>query len=203
MSMLVKKISRIILNTMSYLSIITMVVSVSLLSGCSVSYDHVKMEEGKRPVARILTNEQKESISALAKTLKALGPDTSQAEADDIAYDAIVYPMVLANKYNLVYPPQLQNMLVNGNRRDRGLCWQWADDMTAHMEKKNLKTFDLLRGTANRRLKNEHNSLVVVAKGDIFYNGILLDPWRNSGELYWTKVTEDNDPQYTWHQFVN
>lgn len=178
-------------------------VSISQLSGCSVNYDNVKMENGQRPIARILTNEQKRSINNLARTLKALGSDTSQAEADAIAYDAIVYPMVLANQYDLVYPPQLQNMLVNGRQRNRGLCWQWADDMTAHMEKKNLQTFDLLRGTANRRLKNEHNSLVVVAKGANFYTGILLDPWRNSGELYWTQVTEDDDPQYTWHKFIN
>jgi len=178
-------------------------VSISQLSGCSVNYENVKMENGQRPIARILTNEQKRSINGLARTLKALGPNTSQAEADAIAYDAVVYPMILANQYNLVYPPQLQNMLVNGNQRDRGLCWQWADDMTAHMEKKNLQTFDLLRGTANRRLKNEHNSLVIVAKGANFYTGILLDPWRYSGELYWTQVTEDDDPQYAWHKFIN
>jgi hypothetical protein len=178
-------------------------VGTNQLSGCSVNYENVKMENGQRPVARILTNEQKRSINNLSRTLKALGPDTSQAEANAIAYDAIVYPMVLANQYNLVYPPQLQNMLVNGKQRDRGLCWQWADDMTAHMAKKNLQTFDLLRGTANRRLKNEHNSLVIVAKGANFYTGILLDPWRNSGELYWTQVTEDDDLQYTWHKFIN
>jgi len=179
------------------------IMSLSLLAGCTVSYDNVKMESGKRPVARILTNKQKQSIAGLSQALKALGPNTSQAEANEIAYDAIVYPMVLANRYNLVYPPQLQNVLVNAGHRDRGLCWQWADDMTAHMEKKNLKTFDLVRGTANRRLKNEHNSLVVIAKGDSFYKGILLDPWRNSGDLYWTKVTNDEDPQYTWHKFIN
>ncbi|MCK5917559.1 MAG: hypothetical protein KAG34_04000 [Cocleimonas sp.] len=177
--------------------------SLSLLNGCSVSYKNVKLENGNRPVARILTNKQKRSINGLARALLALGPNTSKAEADAIAYDAIVYPMILANQYNLVYPPQLQNILVNGKRRDRGLCWQWADDMTAHMKKKNLKTFDLLRGTANRRLKNEHNSLVVVAKGAHFYSGIMLDPWRNSGDLYWEKVTNDEDPQYTWHEFVN
>ncbi len=186
----------------SWVYLLVSVVSLNLLGGCSVSYDNVKME-GNRPVARILTNKQKKSIADLSRALKALGPNTSQAEADDIAYDAIVYPMVLANQYNLVYPPQLQNVLVNAKYRDRGLCWQWADDMTAHMKKKNLKTFDLLRGVANRRLKNEHNSLVVVAKGADFNTGILLDPWRNSGELYWTKVTEDEDPQYTWSEFVN
>jgi hypothetical protein len=177
--------------------------NMTLLSGCSVSYDNVKLENGNRPIARILTNKQKISINNLAKALKALGSSTSKAEANAIAYDAVVYPMILANQYNLVYPPQLQNMLVNGKRRDRGLCWQWADDMTAHMEKKNLQTFDLVRGTANRKLKNEHNSLVVVAKGASFYTGILLDPWRNSGELYWEKVTQDEDPQYTWHKFIN
>ncbi len=177
--------------------------SLSFLNGCSVSYENVKLENGNRPVARILTNKQRKSINGLARALKALGPNTSKAEADAIAYDAVVYPMILANQYNLVYPPQLQNILVNSKHRDRGLCWQWAEDMTAHMKKKNLKTFDLLRGTANRRLKNEHNSLVIVAKGHNFYTGILLDPWRNSGELYWAKVTDDEDPQYTWHEFVN
>ena len=192
---------RVKLKNIVYLLIFS--ISTSLLTGCSVSYDNVKLENGSRPVARILTNQQKRSINGLARALKALGPHTSKAEADAIAYDAIVYPMILANQYNLVYPPQLQNMLVNGKRRDRGLCWQWADDMTAHMKKKKLKTFDLVRGTANRRLKNEHNSLVVVAKGASFYTGILLDPWRNSGELYWEKVTQDEDPQYTWHKFIN
>lgn len=182
--------------------LLLLMASLSLLNGCSVSYDNVRLE-GDRPVARILTNQQKRSINGLARALKGLGPNTSQAEANAIAYDAVVYPMILANRYNLVYPPRLQNMLVNGKKRDRGLCWQWADDMTAHMEKKKLKTFDLVRGTANRRLKNEHNSLVVKAKGDSFYKGILLDPWRDSGQLYWTKVTEDDDPQYTWHKFIN
>lgn len=182
--------------------LLLLMASLSLLNGCSVSYDNVRLE-GDRPVARILTNQQKRSINGLARALKGLGPNTSQAEANAIAYDAVVYPMILANRYNLVYPPRLQNMLVNGKKRDRGLCWQWADDMTAHMEKKKLKTFELVRGTANRRLKNEHNSLVVKAKGDSFYKGILLDPWRDSGQLYWTKVTEDDDPQYTWHKFIN
>ena len=189
------------LQRLSYFLIL--IVTLSLLHGCSVNYENVKMENGKRPVARILTNKQKQSINGLAKALKALGSNTSQTEANDIAYDAIVYPMVLANQYNLIYPPQLQNVLVNAKRRDRGLCWQWADDMTAHMKKKNLKTFDLLRGTANRRLKNEHNVLVIVAKGASFYTGILLDPWRNSGDLYWAKITEEEDPQYDWHKFVN
>ncbi len=189
------------LKRFAYLS--SFVLTLSLLNGCSVHYDNVKMENGKRPVARILTNKQKHSINDLAKALKALGPATSQKEANDIAYDAVVYPMILANQYNLVYPPQLQNILVNAHHRERGLCWQWAEDMTAHMAKKKLKTFDLLRGVANRRLKNEHNSLVVVAKGADFYTGILLDPWRNSGELYWTKVTQDEDPEYTWHPFIN
>jgi len=184
--------------------ILAFIVGLGMLNGCSVTYDNVKMDtNNKRPVARILTNKQKKSIADLSRTLKALGPNTSQAEADEIAYDAVVYPMVLANQYHLVYPPQLQNVLVNAKHRDRGLCWQWAEDMTAHMKKKHLKTFDLARGVANRRLKNEHNSLVVKAKGASFYDGILLDPWRNSGDLYWVKVTDDEDPQYTWNEFVD
>jgi hypothetical protein len=49
---------------------------------------------------------------------------------------------------------------------------------------------------AHKRALDEHNSVVVVAKGAPFWSGILIDPWRHSGELYWAKLRDD--PEYKW-----
>jgi len=47
----------------------------------------------------------------------------------------------------------------------------------------------------------EHNTLVVAAKGHGVKDGIILDPWRHSGNLYWTRATED--PKYHWVEFTH
>jgi hypothetical protein len=173
------------------------------LSACgTVHFDNVKMDSKGNPVATKLTAEQKTSMRNLAIALKNLGPNTSQREATIIAHDAIVYPMILANQYGLTYPPLYHNMLVNSKKRPRGLCYQWARDLTSHLKKKNLKTFDLKWGVAYRRnYWREHNTLVVTAKGDDISKGIVLDPWRNSGKLFWSKLKDDK--KYPWVQFTN
>jgi hypothetical protein len=42
----------------------------------------------------------------------------------------------------------------------------------------------------------EHNALIVMAKGGNIKEGIIIDPWRNAGELYFSKVADD--PKYNW-----
>jgi hypothetical protein len=41
---------------------------------------------------------------------------------------------------------------------------------------------------------------VVTAKGKDFFEGIVLDPWRDSGRLYWISVKED---KYHWEKREN
>jgi len=94
-----------------------------------------------------------------------------------------------------------RTVLVNYGYREDGLCWQWTRDMAKHIQARNWKSFDFFHGTANRRRYNEHNSLVVTAKGKGVRESMLLDPWRNSGELYW-KMAKD-DPEYYWTRFTN
>jgi hypothetical protein len=168
--------------------------------GCApVHYDNVYLSADGKPVAKKLTEEQQDSINKLRTALIALGNNTSVEEAESIAYDAVVYPLILANKWDLMSPPQYHNMLVNAGRRPRGLCYQWAEDLTALMRKKNLRTFDLHHGMAFRHTKDEHNSLIVSAKGDDLREGIVLDPWRFSGVLYWSKVVDDK--KHPWIKF--
>jgi len=42
----------------------------------------------------------------------------------------------------------------------------------------------------------EHNVLVVVARGGTAEEGVIIDPWRDSGDLYFAKVSEDT--KYQW-----
>lgn len=172
------------------------------LSGCSVRYDNVAVDPvSKRTVVKNMDQRTKQEIAAVTKALMSLGPNIDPAEASLLAHEAVNYPKVLANQYNLVRPAYLQNILVNYGYRDNGLCWQWTRDMAKHIQARNWKSFDFFHGTANRRRYNEHNSLVVAAKGKGVREGMLLDPWRNSGELYWVRTTAD--PKYYWTRFTN
>jgi len=171
--------------------------------GCTaVHYDHVYLAGDGKPVATKLTDQQKTSIEDLTHALIALGKNIDVVEARDVAHDAVIYPLILANQWKLVSPPKYHNALVNTGRRPRGLCYQWTEDMTALMRKKNLRSFDLHHGVVFRHGKDEHNTLIISAKGDALEKGIVLDPWRFSGVLYWSNVLEDKAHQeHPWRKF--
>lgn len=135
-------------------------------------------------------------VQTLTQELINLGLHVNPQEARMFAYEAILYPQILAEKYGLVYPPTFHNLLINTGLKERGLCYEWSEDMMAHLKAQQYESFDLRWGVANRGDLDEHNSVVVVAKGAPFWSGLLIDPWRNSGELYWSKLGDD--PEYKW-----
>ena len=51
-------------------------------------------------------------------------------------------------------------------------------------------------GISNDGKFNEHNSIVVTARGQPFETGITLDPWRSSGFVTALRVMAD--PEYKW-----
>ncbi len=136
------------------------------------------------------------SVQKLTTILIGLSPKVEEREAQLLAYEAILYPRELALQYKLVSPPLLHNSLINIGLKERGLCYEWSEDMMAHLKARGYQSFDLRWGVANKGLMDEHNSVVVVAKGEPFESGVLLDPWRNSGELYFAKLHEDSE--YKW-----
>jgi len=92
-------------------------------------------------------------------------------------------------------PPLLHNVLVNVGLRERGLCWHWTEDLLARLGDLPLDAYDLHWATAHRgEMFREHNSVVVTAKGGAFESGIVLDPWRDSGRLYFGPVQGDRYP---------
>ncbi len=144
-----------------------------------------------------ISNINHSKVLQLKQMLNSL--HVNKFESDDLAKKAIYHSSELAYKYNLAEPPLFQNFLVNIGVRKRGLCWQFADDMLSFVKKQNYKSFDYYIGAANiGDYWSEHNVLVVTCKGCKFDDGIILDAWRNSGKLYFSKIK--NDKKYTWQQ---
>ena len=159
-----------------------------LLAGCSVKAPVLAQGE--------LEAQDREKAAQLEMLLEGLGQKVDVREAKLLARDSIRYAYTLSERYDLVWPPLLHNTLVNVGLKDRGLCYQWADDMQAHMLKSGYKSFDFYLGVSHPGSYFEHNTLVVSAKGAGFSHGVVLDPWRDSGKLFFAKI--DEDPKYVW-----
>lgn len=138
-------------------------------------------------------------VNNLEKQLISLDTNISKEDAKKLSQEMISFALKLKKDYKLVSPPLYHNFLVNIGVKKRGLCWHFAYDMLFHAKALNLSSFDYYIGGANiNDYWQEHNSLVVTCKQCKFDKGIILDPWRNSGILYFSKVKDDKN--YAWTQ---
>jgi hypothetical protein len=139
-----------------------------------------------------------QEVRALQNDLAALNHYADIAEARQVAQTAVTYSHRLAEKYGLVRPAVLHNLLVRVGLKKRGLCYHWTEDLLKRLTALDLKTYQFHWGVAHRGSElREHNSVVITARRQAFDTGILLDPWRNSGDLYWSPVRTD---RYPWKQ---
>ena len=176
--------------------------AILLLSACSsVQFDGVSVDKKGSTVVKAIVSEDEKKIVELYQAIMTLGPNIVESEAKFVAREAVLYPKVLANRYKLMNPPLFHNVLVNYGRRERGLCYQWTRDMGLQINRP-MKSLHFFHGVAFRRnYWKEHSTLVVAAKGESVPDGIVLDPWRNSGDLFWSRVKDDK--KYPWVKFTN
>jgi len=137
-------------------------------------------------------------IAALEVALRALGADVDPQEAARAARIAHEYPRYLAVQYQISDPPLIHNTKVNLGLRSRGLCWHWAKDMETRMRQEGFQTREMQQAVANtdRPFRLQHSTLVISRRGDGPFEGIVLDPWRNGGLLFWAPMRAD--PDYVW-----
>ncbi len=140
------------------------------------------------------TGHRENGPADLAGKLRGLGPSVDRHEAALTAETACAYSLELARQYRVVRPALFHNVLVNIGVRQRGLCFQWADDLSAKLQTIHLRTLEIRRGVARLNTRREHSSVVLTAPGQPFEQGIVLDAWRRSGRLYWSDVQEDKYP---------
>jgi len=173
-----------------------------LTTACStVHFNGVSVDKKGNTVVSAIDSADNQKINELYQAIMSLGPNILPNEAKFVAREAVLYPKVLANRYKLTSPPLYHNVLVNYGKRPRGLCYQWTRDMGLQINRP-MKSLQFFHAVAFRRnYWKEHSTLVVAAKGKGVPDGIILDPWRNSGNLFWSRVKDDH--KYPWVQFTN
>jgi hypothetical protein len=167
------------------------------LNGCA--HPSIQKVQASDPIGGLHATERAvdPSREALARELAALAPSVRAEEARELANCACDYPQQLARMYGVVRPALLHNFLVNVGVKKRGLCYQWAEDLLAQLQTLHLVTLQLRWGMARVGTYREHNCIVVTAHGQPFAQGIVLDAWRHSGRLTWTRVFADT---YPWQE---
>jgi hypothetical protein len=150
---------------------------------------------GPRAAAPLEAGRIESKIASLQGRLKGLGPATDPDEARRVAHAAVTDSYRLAEGYRLATPARWHNLLIQVGLRERGLCFHWTEDLMRRLQALNLRTYRLHWGVAHQGSDlYEHNSVVITASNQPFENGLVLDPWRNSGDLYWAAVREDDYP---------
>lgn len=137
-------------------------------------------------------------IAAIAEGILALGPGIDPEEAEAAARIALLYPRQLAREWNVTDSALVHNTKVNLGLRPRGLCFQWADDLEARLRQEGFETIELHRAIANHDVsyRIEHSTVIVSAPGGTISEGMVLDPWRYGGLLFWDETLDDE--RYRW-----
>lgn len=157
------------------------------LAGCGAGFD-----QNTRPFAT------QNEIAALEAGILALGPDVDPEEARRAAQIAYDYTRQLAIEYEITDAPLIHNTKVNMGWKPRGLCWHWAEDMETRLNAEGFETLQMHRAIANadNEFRIDHSTAIISARGDAFDEGVVLDPWRKGGVLFWAPLVEDD--RYDW-----
>jgi len=177
----------------------TLLVLIFLLAGCSAAQHTYRKPSDHSATSNHLNDAvYSEKVGALQDDLTDLNRQANMLEARQVAETAITYSSYLAEVYELVRPAVLHNVLVRMSIKERGLCYHWTEDLMKQLKSLDLKTYQLHWAVAYRGSElREHNSVVITATGQAFENGMVLDPWRNSGNLYWDLIKAD---KYPWKE---
>jgi hypothetical protein len=130
--------------------------------------------------------------------IAALAPSIDPEEARRVVEIAYTTGRDLKREWKVVWPPGLQNFLVNTGQRKGGLCFQFAERLLLRLSEQKWETVEFHWAESFETTASEHNVIVVTAKGQSFYQGIILDNWRYGGRLVWGLVVDD--PHYRWHE---
>ena len=157
------------------------IVLIFLLVGCAVTPEKVSQSK----------------IDKLAKLLHALDREIPTRESVYLSRDIFQKTKKLTEEFQLTSPPLWHNFLVNVGLRKKGLCFHWSDALYLYLKQRGYRdyTFHLVGANIGEYF-SEHNALVIVQKDMKIEEGVVVDPWRDSGKLYFSKVKEDK--KYVW-----
>ena len=160
-----------------------------LAQGCATS----------RPQVDLPPTIEQQRIADLSLAIRSLSAAIDAAEAQRAARISIEYTRQLAVQYEIEDSPIMHNFLVNIGVKPRGLCVDWTSDLLTRLQQERFYSLKLHWGIANYEsaFRLEHSTVIVSARGDSLDQGLVLDPWRYSGHLFWAPTVED--PAYNWY----
>lgn len=152
----------------------------------------------KQQLAELPPDITKHRINELQLAILALGDGVDSGESRRAAKIAFDYSRQLAREYEITDSAIVHNLKVNLGLKQRGLCIDWTSDLLARLQQENFNSLDLHWAIANYEtaFRLEHSTVVISARGASMQQGLILDPWRNSGDLYWAPALQD--PGYFW-----
>ncbi|UXX84650.1 hypothetical protein [Roseovarius pelagicus] len=140
---------------------------------------------------------EQNDITKLATQIQGLGSGVAPAEAERAAEIAYRYSLQLAQEYQVTDPPLVHNAKVIHGYRPRGLCNHWTEDLNKRLKQEHFRTLSLHWAISPPTpFRIIHHTVIISARGDTLDDGIVLDPWRNSGALFWSKTKADD--HYNW-----
>lgn len=144
----------------------------------------------------LLDADTRERIRGLEEALtRALGH--SSDDAYRIAHVSAVRCLQLREEYNVTMPAWGHNLGVLLGTAKRGYCCHWTRDLLDTLEPLEVRDFVLTWSVAFYGTPREHSCLVAVPVGKPFEEGIVIDGWRHGGEVFWTRVADDHDWNWT------
>jgi len=131
----------------------------------------------------------------LELALRALGGSADPIEAARLARAVVDATAELRARYRPLRPALVGNLAFYLGLRERALCCHWVEDLLRSLTALEIQGFELHWGVAHfgNRLR-EHSALVVVPRGRALEQGLVLDAWRHSGRLYWSRLDRDRYP---------
>lgn len=160
-----------------------------LFNACSIKNNNIKNQA---------LSKQDKNIQSLSFDVQSLSKEISKSEALKISYEAITYSKKLANKYKVTTTALFHNTLINLNIKKRGYCYHYANDLHRYLKTKKFKSFKFIRAVSKRGEYFEHSSLVLTRDDLSFEDSLILDAWRDTGDLFWSRVKDDN--KYKWEK---
>lgn len=143
------------------------------------------------------TRAPESQISKLSNLLQALGKHIPKSESKKLSRDIFLKTEQLTKDFKLTSPPLWHNFLINVGVRKKGLCYHWSDALYIYLKSGHYRDYTFHMVGANiGEYFFEHNALVIISRGDKIKNGVIIDPWRNSGKLYFSMVKDD--VKYVW-----
>ena len=141
-------------------------------------------------------------VDRLSQEIQNLGPGVDASEAERAARIAYTYSLQLAQEYRITDSPVIHNAKVLHGLRDRGLCNHFVEDILKRMDQEGFRTLDLQwAASAPKPFQIAHYTAVISRSRDPIENGIVLDPWRYGGVLYWSPTGADET--YEWNALQN